>query len=1216
MELSDFTNTYPARSDSDYQERFNETFEFASLVFDPNESLGKTKPSFFSHQRLAHRQLMRYRRAMFTDEPGTGKTCKVEGFTEIVADIKENARLDPSAPNNPLANVGEIFIMCKNLSVVQEVKYQLVCKCSDGRYVPDASTYLDLNRAARQNIEKAGYRVSTYNDFVVGILARFGYSQDPDSGENFRKQFLVDINNPEMKLRDNLVQVLSNCIFWIDEAHNLVNSDDENKIGGSEFQTINYKIIHKIFSVVKNSYIILTTATPSINRFTEFFKVANLVIDHDGVMPDSMEIDKINNEDFAMLFPELPDRNLPRHELAKYYKPQFPDEYVGGDYYGNLSGRRMNLEFAPDEVLGESTTKLLDVNTYNFIRVRMKGIISTVRTFFKDFRKVVKVGNVNNLPYNTGRFISLDELYPVKLSREHTDYYNNVEKGNINAISGRLQRISIFVYPTSRSDIKGFSPEPDTKAYKTHFDDRGRLREDSSLNKIFANDQFMYRRGAKLLESKRLISQYKGLVVVSLDNVKGSGCRLAAEYYAKVFDLDHYDGKDSMLNEMLDVDRSYCSEQKDSNIVVQERRRSSVAIIDGSTPPAALLNIKNAASHISNIDGKLIRIVIITKAASEGISLLGAEAAILINPKWTVSAKQQSEARAIRTDSYTKKGPILEARAGHKLDLTIDVYRLVSLKNAGSETIDVQMYRGARLKAIDIFVIRAYCEMISNTCVMNLERNRRPTDVDYSEECNYMKCYKPCEKKPVKYDYTGYDNDYADDDLDTLIDRISKVFIMNSHLTLQQIIEQFPDERPHMIGSAVIEMVKKKIPINDKFGIVAYLKEDGDTFVTDREYPEDVFGTKLSHHYTDEINSVQLKDVAQIAEEMANYTNSYLMSIFSFNYVQSYAFTVRSSIYAKVKFLELYVKLAHQGKLVWPNNSGMKPFFDEQFRKFVYAINEPIKDMNILDQNIKSPEKAAGRPITTDLENGFTGRLLDNKVILQKNPDPTGTKVYFHTLYGQKAPLSKNSLSPNFIEPPAESRIRIYRPEIDQDWRDATPLETAIYRKIAHIANINTIIDLAGGIDNQGRLKTAVGMKLADGTVKIVESNSAKGKACKNRRKLEILDLVSRNGLVDRKRDPNENNMGKTQLTQLRKQIGKLINVTDKELLNEDLEISPSKLLDYQQFLNDNTGAKGDVDVSNTKEGLCDEVYNLLKRKGKVLLFAKINLADHKWEKW
>ena len=172
IELSDFLESYLPSTTSNFQNIISQKVEFSSLASSTNERLPKGPNQFYKHQKLTHRFLRAHPNLLVLSETGTGKTGEILGFTERVIDEVLKERKNPGTGDEKLAHFKRIIILVKGPTQENEIKNQLVCKFSRGRYETEkvkkslTSTQQKVNVT---NAVKIWYDIVTYQGFAKGV---------------------------------------------------------------------------------------------------------------------------------------------------------------------------------------------------------------------------------------------------------------------------------------------------------------------------------------------------------------------------------------------------------------------------------------------------------------------------------------------------------------------------------------------------------------------------------------------------------------------------------------------------------------------------------------------------------------------------------------------------------------------------------------------------------------------------------------------------------------------------------------------------------------------------------------------------------------------------------------------------------------------------------------------------------------------------------------
>jgi hypothetical protein len=305
ISVSDFLYDYVDSNDQSY---YKSKYELSSL--DENKKYN----GLFKHQELVKRVLLFKDRLLLFHKTGTGKSCaafgSVESFANQMMELINDFVLNYNSTIR--GTIKRIYFLTKGPTLVSNSQKELVCSC-----IPDSSKYIteevltsETDRIFRSRLRtevNKYYTIATYYEFAVTI-------NNSMSDEEIREKF-------------------SNCIFVLDEVHSLSTDDASEKIDrrieeleelennseeSNEVQEINqlisevnqlnneiedslmiYDRIFRVFHLIKNSKIILMTATPMIDQPNEINKIMNLILPLD----QQLKITNYNNVSIEDLKP-------------------------------------------------------------------------------------------------------------------------------------------------------------------------------------------------------------------------------------------------------------------------------------------------------------------------------------------------------------------------------------------------------------------------------------------------------------------------------------------------------------------------------------------------------------------------------------------------------------------------------------------------------------------------------------------------------------------------------------------------------------------------------------------------------------------------------------------------------------------------------------------------------------------------------------------------
>ena len=255
-------------------------------------------------------------------------------------------------------------------------------------------------------------------------------------------------------------------------------------------------------------------------------------------------------------------------------------------------------------------------------------------------------------------------------------------------------------------------------------------------------------------------------------------------------------------------------------------------------------NEVNGLTNDNNKDGFKTKVILISKAGSEGIDLKFIRQVHILDPWYNMNRLEQIFGRAVRNKSH-------KALPFDKRNVQLFMHGTI-LDDNTEESADMYMYRVAEFKAKQIGRVSRVLKESAIDCIINHQQNnftqeimaaivKKPIrqvlsnglvindfkvgDAPYSSSCDYMEnCYYDC--KPTK--------DIAENDLNT--DTYSESYIrVNSEKIIQRIRMMFKEgffyKKKALVNSIKIP---KNYPDIQIFAALTQLIEDPSEFITDK----------------------------------------------------------------------------------------------------------------------------------------------------------------------------------------------------------------------------------------------------------------------------------------------------------------------------------------------------------------------------------------------
>jgi hypothetical protein len=297
VQLADMLESYPSHMTPGFQSIITSKQEFAELASDPRERLTPGRGKYYKHQKFIHRYLRNYDDILLIDEPGTGKSCTVDGFIEYTLKELFKAKNGDTRTDEKVNHFKRVIILVKGNSQKSEITNQIVCKCSDGRYDTDLVKKSPSEQAQKGNIRRelknVGYEITTAKKFTR-MLQRVYFKDKTE------EEALAAIEGD-----------FSDTIVWGDEGHNfIIEPEVIGKTGDVEEKIEVYNMLWKFFHTIKRSKRVLSTATPMINGVEDMVSILNLILPVNGVLPYGYDYRNAPPRDIKAFFPNLPQGSL------------------------------------------------------------------------------------------------------------------------------------------------------------------------------------------------------------------------------------------------------------------------------------------------------------------------------------------------------------------------------------------------------------------------------------------------------------------------------------------------------------------------------------------------------------------------------------------------------------------------------------------------------------------------------------------------------------------------------------------------------------------------------------------------------------------------------------------------------------------------------------------------------------------------------------------
>ena len=863
---------------------------------------------------------------------GTGKTCSAisicEEMRQYIQQFGIKKRIIVVASPNVQENFKKQLFDASKLQNING--YWNIQSCAGRHFIhqinpfnnknlPKNTLINEVKRIIRETYRFMGY--TEFSNWVSTIVEKTGIStnnikpeSNTDADANANADTDLNINNK--RLQKIINKEFSNRLLVIDEVHNIRISGD----------TPNKKVAENLLNIVKyteNFKLLLLSATPMYNEHKEIIWLTNLMNRNDK--RSTIDIKDVFNNDgtFKTEYSKqiniydddgnIVDTNdeinesgqqLLRRKLLGYVSfirgenpYTFPFRIYPSLFNIHKTNKQTDFIYPQRQINGmKITTPILHSDIYlnELQKYQYFGYKLCVNKYIEllpedeistgvGWQKVEPIIQSLNIIYPNSyidtlieKNINIDDFVERKKKSDadadaDTDADADVNVLDINSMIGSSGLKQIMDYDhNSKTEFK----------YYPHILEKyGRIFDRKNLNNF--SHKF-----SSIMDS---IINSTGVVVIFSQYIHG-GCipialaleelgiqrqgqhNLFSEYkdMPKALQRDIYTGK--RFNELTDSNEKNRFIPAKYTMITGDKYLSPSYIIEKE--------LQKATSE-SNVNGQEVKVIIISRAGSEGIDMKYIRQIHICEPWYNMSRIEQIIGRGIRYCSHSKL-PITERNCEIYLHGTKPITNVSGDNNDGNggddsgktityEPMDLYIYRIAEYKAIQIGKISRIMKEIAIDCYLN--HNISDLGIDkigefikinlssgqiidypvgdkpYSSLCDYMEsCDYTCNKNiPELYqhnddvsikdddiskilDYTTYDESFIRYNIETIINKIIRLFKSNfiyKKDEIYNILNQSINYGDEAIAFALYTLNNNRAyKLIDKFGRIGYMKSN------------------------------------------------------------------------------------------------------------------------------------------------------------------------------------------------------------------------------------------------------------------------------------------------------------------------------------------------------------------------------------------------------
>lgn len=783
---------YPHLLDPNFNIKVAEKKEFNDLVYDTtikdveeeadlmcNAGFEISPHQIFVRNFLS--SLTPYNSLLLYHGLGTGKTCSAISVCEEMRDYMNQVGIQKKIIIVASPNVQNNF----RLQLFDDRKLKQVNGLWDMKACTGNKLLKEVNPMNMKGLSKDKI-VKQVNKIINKGYIFMGYIEFSNYITKLKNQYFVEGDEEQTNRNKEraLKREFSNRLIVIDEVHNIrISGDNPNKkVAQNLLDMVNYSDTLKL---------LLLSATPMFNSYKEIIWLINLMNINDGRPRIEVRdiFDKKGN--FKVNNGIETGKNLLIQKMRGYVS------FVRGE----------NPYTFPYRIYPSEFNKLLTLKNpdFNYPRYQLNGTTIIQGIEYLDIF-VNKIGEYQKKGYELAKN-KLKLNLPDEVTMDKGMGWTNIELP--------LQTLN-FVYPNSNLDELIDNPESENKIdirsfigrqgllQVVKYDDKTKrnfeykTRPYEKYGNIFSTDG-LQKYSMKLYNIMNLIKKSKGIVLIYSQYIDG-GCvpiALALEELG-ITRL----GNDNLFKTeptpKLDAITMKPKTELDKDALFNPARYIMITG-DNKLSPNNLREIKSATNE-DNLNGEKVKVIIISKAGSEGIDLNNIRQVHIIEPWYNMSRTDQIIGRAVRFRSHCRL-PFKERNVEIYLHGSIEGNKEDTEKE--EETIDMYIYRMAEKKSIQMGNVSRIMKENAIDCYLNeglnnlTEKNMKQTvklslstgyeieynvgDKQFTQICDYMeKCDFTCkpevDKKDIKVNMDSYNENFIVLNIEKIISNIKELF--------------------------------------------------------------------------------------------------------------------------------------------------------------------------------------------------------------------------------------------------------------------------------------------------------------------------------------------------------------------------------------------------------------------------------------------------------
>ena len=865
----DYDFLYPDLNDPNFNAKISSRKEFNSIRYDGTiknikeqaEKMCNQEFSLMPHQMFVKNFLSfqtPYNALLLYHGLGTGKTCSAIGVAEEMRRYVKQIGLEQKIYIVASPNVQNNFRM----QLFDERKLMKIGDQWNLHTCIGNELLKEINPTSLKNLAKDKI-VSQMNTLINEHYRFIGYGELGNYIQRKINHISDDSENAQQKRIQKIRKYFNNHLFIIDEFHNIRISDDNKE------KKKTATMLMDVIQHAENIRLLLLSGTPMYNSYKEIIWTVNLLnmVDKRSTIKESEVFD--SNGDFI----EGDENKESGKELLQRKLTGYVSFVRGENPY------TFPYRIYPDQFEPENTLKEVKYPEYQLNGKEMEETIENLPIYINELNPYQEKGYLAILQHLKQKTVLADD-------QNTFPNFENMEKFGYTFLQQLLESLNI-VYPNEELDNLILNenttvPENLVKSYigkngLNEIMDHKTVQKDYMLRynfeykpdiienygRIFHPD-VLPKYSHKISNIVNKIKASKGIIIVYSHYIDGGVVPMALALEEMGFtrhgSAPYTKPLLATATPPIEPIDSVQMTTKDNfdNSDGQTFQQAKYVMITGDKnfSPNNLDDLKYVTNE-NNKNGELVKVILITRAAAEGLDFKNVRQVHLMEPWYNMNRTEQITGRAVRNLSHCHL-PFEERN--------VEIYYHTTNAIRENEAADMYVYRFAEKKAKKIGEITRILKEQSVDCLLNIGQSNftiekllsitenkdvsvnissgktiefQIGDKPFSNVCDYMdNCEYTCSRgvdiDNVKINDTTYNDGFIKMNYNEIIKRIRELFKEDFFYTRETLLnainvrKEYPREE---IDFALTRFIQNKHDyLIDKHGRRGYLINNGDVY--------------------------------------------------------------------------------------------------------------------------------------------------------------------------------------------------------------------------------------------------------------------------------------------------------------------------------------------------------------------------------------------------